>query len=855
MSELTSPKIGAKLLEHFLRSEDLNQRLGDFEEVYISISSKSGVRAARLWYGRQILKSLPGLIFNSLIWSIVMFKNYLKISLRNLLRYRGYSFLNIAGLTVGMACFILLILWVNDEISYDRFHENFQNIYRIVVEKPSSNLLNISPRTPAPLASSLKEEFPEIVHATLYDEVRWRIQQGDDKNSVFREEGGVTDPEFFKIFSFEFVRGDPEKAFINPLSVVLTEELAAKYFGNDDPVGKTIIFDEKYSCTVTGVLRNIPENSHIRFSYLVPFEFLTHRGQDLDTWTVSHFYTYVLLREESNFQVVNRKVADILKRHSPNLENKLVFQPLKKIHLYSLDGGGLFIYVYIFFAVALFILIIACVNYMNLVTAQNNTRAGEIGLRKVVGAQRSDIIKQFFVESILTSSLAIICALIIVYLVLPVFNNLSGKQIFLLTSGNIGILSAITGFILFVSIVSGSYPSLFLSSFHPVKILKGTLTQGIKRVIFRKVLVTLQFILSISLMIGAAIVAAQIHFIKNKNLGYEKENLIHLEMNIDSIDQYETVKNELLNNPDIPKVTATNSRLIYLGMETTGIDWEGRNPDKKVNIQLRTVDHDYLETFQMEMAQGRFFSREYPSDAAGGYIINEAAVKAMGIETPVGKWFSYGDKRGTIIGIVKDFHFHSLHDSIEPLVFFIDPNWSWYLFARINSENIAGALETLENNWERINPGKPFEYSFLNETINSLYGTEQQMGKIINYFTIIAVFIAGLGLFGLASFMAEQRTKEVGIRKVLGASVAEIIGLLTKEFLKWVIVANIIAWPLAYVVMKNWLHNFAYRMDLNAHLWIFLLSGLSALIIALLTVSYQAIRAALTNPAEALRFE
>jgi len=853
--KIKPPKICEWILSRLLRTEEQRHRLGDFDEVFYRLIDKKGIKKARRWYCYQIIKSLPGFMKNSFYWRKGMLNNYVKIAFRNLIRHKGYTVINIAGLAAGTACCLMLLLWAHDELSYDRFHNHYRDIYRIVVEKPSETVLNISPRTPAPLAPSLKGEFPEIVHATLYDEIRWRIKKKEDSKNVFYEEGGVTNSDFFKIFSFEFLKGKPENVFNNPLSVVLTEELAEKCFGKEEPLGQTIIFDDNYSCTVTGVLKNIPENSHIRFSYLVPFDFLVHRGQQLDTWRRSHFYTYVLLRENSDYRVVNQKTADILQEHGENVQDKLVFQPLSNIHLHRLEGGGPIIYVYIFFAVALFIVLIASVNYVNLITARSSTRAGEVELRKVVGAQRSDIIKQFFTESLLTSIISIVFSVVMVYLLLPVFNDISGKHISLLSPGNITLISGIIGSMLCVSIIAGSYPSLFLSTSNPVKVLKGSVFLGMKKVALRKVLLTLQFVLSVSLMIGAAMVANQLHFIRNKNLGYEKANLIYMDMGSMSGEQYETVKHELMQNPAILSVTASNSRLLQLGMETTGIDWEGRNPERRVNIQLRTVDYDYLKTFKMEMVQGRFFSRDFSSDASEGFIINEAAAGAMGIDSPIGKWFSVGDRRGTIIGIVKDFHFHSLHDRIEPLVFYMDSNWNWYLFARVNYENINSALETIEDNWERINPGKPFTYSFLDESVDNLYITERHMGRIINYFTVFAIFIGCLGLFGLSSFAASQRTKEIGVRKVLGASIAGIVTLLTKEFLTLVIVANGIAMPLAYLIMRRWLHNFAYRMNINNHVWVFFLVGILSLFIALLTMSFQSVRAARANPAITLKCE
>ena len=790
-----------------------------------------------------------------------MFRNYLKSGFRNLKRHKIYSFINIFGLAVGMACAIIILLWIQDELSYDRFHENANNIYRVVEKwQYSSGEMDYNRVTPGPLAPVLKADYPEIILSTRYfgSFEKWQLTY-DEKS--YLSPGGSVDNDFFSIFTFPFVKGNPQTAFPKPHSMVITEDLAKKLFGDDDPLGE-IIHLEQRTFEITGILENIPRNSHLRFDFLIPCEVFSSY---MEAWTNNNCYTYVLLQKNQSHKKLSEKIAGVIQKNSPTSTETLYLQPLNQIHLYALEGGGLISYVYIFSALAFFILLIACINFMNLSTARSAKRFKEIGIKKVVGSSRLQLIKQFLSESTLFSLVAFACAVVLVELLLPVINSMLGMQLKMHFSG--GLFLSLAGIAILTGILSGSYPAFFLSSFHPVAVLKGHLSltpfrqrgtrkdsSGFSRgSTFRRILVVTQFSLSILFIVCASVVYNQLHFIKKRELGFNKEHIVHLRMRGELRQKYEAIKNELLKNSNILNVTVTDRTPVMWSNSTDEVNWEGKRADEKIGIGVRMVDYDYLKTFQMEMAQGRFFSKEFPTDATEGYIVNEAAVKAMGMKSPLDKRFSMWERDGKIIGVIKDFHTESLHEEIEPFVLLIWPDWYGWMSVKLKADNISGALGFLENKIKEFVPGYPLEYQFLDEEINNLYKTEQLTGKIIIYITLLALIISCLGLFGLASFTAEQRTKEIGIRKVLGASVSGIVVLLSREFTKWVAIASLIAWPIAYFAMNRWLQNFVYRTSIGW--WSFFLAAALALVIALITVSYQAIKAATSNPVDALKYE
>jgi len=787
-------------------------------------------------------------------------KNYLKVAIRNIIRHKGYSIINIAGLAVGMACFIMISLWVLDEKSYDNFHENADDIYRVVEEQRVSadNTLRVSV-TPGPLGQALIDDFPEIENfcRLKYFPINILFQINDNNYNENTVE--FADQSVFDMFTFQFIKGEPETALTDKYSLVMTERMAKKYFGDDDPIGQIVIVNNDWNLKVTGIIEEVPHNSHLKFDFLIPFEILADVGLDLNQWGNNSFHTYVQLEENANYDAINTKITSYIKKHDPETYTYLSLQPLSKIHLHSdyiadVPGHGNITYVYIFSAIAIFVLIIACINYMNLATARASKRAREIGLRKVVGAERLQIVKQFLGESIIISLIALGLALILVELFLPTLNNIFSRSLSLNFGENTNLIFLLIGIVIITGIVAGSYPSLILSSFNPVKVLKSSSVMASSGAKLRKALVLIQFSLSIILIIGTIIVYEQIEYIRNKNLGFDTEHVVYMETSNDLRDKYQSFKNELLNHPDILNITYSSDLPMGMSTSTDGVNWDGKDTETEVSMYVTGVDFGYIKTFNMEIAQGRDFSEDFGTDSSSAYIVNEAAAKYISSsESPVGQRFALWQIEGTVIGVVKDYNFRSLHNQIEPMVLQIGIMRNSYISVKISSENIPTTIETLKKVCNKYAPENPFEYSFLDDTFADQYRNEMQIGSIVRYFTVMAIFIACLGLFGLSSFTAEQRTREIGVRKVLGASVANIILKFSLEFVKWVLLANIVAWPIAWYAMSKWLHGYAYRTQIS---WtVFVYSAIIGLGVVILTVSYQAIKAALANPVKSLRHE
>jgi putative ABC transport system permease protein len=851
------PLLAKWLLRRLVDKDIIYSVLGDFDEIYASIANHDGVFHAKLWYWKQVLKSIPLFIGDSLYWRFHMFQNYLKVAFRKMMRQKVFSLINIAGLSIGMAVCILIFLWVQDELNYDKFHQNAKNICRIVLNDQNYGVK--WPVVSIPVAPTLKQQYPEILEAVRVSDFRGLITHEDKK---FDEIGAYVDPSFFEIFSFPLKRGNPEKALLSPSSILISEEMAEKLFGKEDPLGKSLKLNQNLDLTVTGVLENFPENSYFDLDFIAPFEIFEQRDPDPSNWGRFGLYTYTLLQDNTSIKQLETKIAGLLQEHDVREGPKLQLEPLTRIRLYAADGGGDIRYVFIFSIIAIFILVIACINFMNLATARSSTRAIEIGMRKVTGARRTDLVKQFFGESVLISFMALVFAITLVFLLLPTLNNLAAKNLSLNSQGNGNIIFGFVGIVLFAGFLAGSYPALFLSALKPVHILRGALVPtrgGAKKAIFRKILVVSQFAISIFLIVSTFTIFQQLRFIQNRNLGYQKDHIISVPLRGNVSQQYEAFKNELLKDSRITHATATSEIPVTIGKIHTGYEWEGKDPKKEARMTEVIVDHDFIETFDMTITQGRDFSNDYSSDSTEAYILNEAAAKNMELDSPVGKRFSApiheGMREGTIIGVVQDFHFQPLHDAIDPLVMFIHPGNFNYICIRIRPDvaELSGIIGYIEDSWNKFAPNFPFQYSFLDARFDRLYRDEQTTGRIIGYFTFLAIFISCLGLFGLAAQIAEQRTKEIGIRKVLGASVAGIILLLTKDFMKWIVAANAIAWPTAYFAMNKWLQNFAYRTGMGID--IFILAAAIAFIIASLTVGFQAVKAAIADPVVSLRYE
>ncbi|UCE18445.1 MAG: ABC transporter permease [Gemmatimonadota bacterium] len=800
-----------------------------------------------------------------------MFHNHLRVAFRILLKNKVFSSINISGLAIGIACCILISLWIQDELSYDGFHEHKENIFRVVTVFRNDGTEVYGEQTPAPLAFTLKNTFPEIEKSTtvcgswVTGNLRTTIAVGD--NSFYTDNLILTDSSFFEIFSFPFLYGEKATALSDPNTVVLTSSVANRCFGDVDPLNKTIHIDGN-PVIVSGIIEDIPDNSHLQFDVVLPLTHVrnTDRGFFLNKWDSYGFSTYVLLRGGTPVRELDAKIDDLIIKNDPFFgatAGHIFLQSLSRIRLFNVDGSaGLARYVYIFATIAVIVLLIACINYMNLSTARSEKRSKEIGLRKVVGSRRTLIIRQFFSESFLYAFISFLISLGIVIIFLPHFNELTGKRIDF-TIMNPGLIVGAILAALFTGIVSGSYPALYLSSFLPIDIFKKSTHSGIGKSLVRKSLVVLQFTLSIALIICMMIVSHQVGFMRHAEIGFSKENIITLPVNGSIENRLESFRHELKKNPNILDVAFKSSSSLRSGATSGTISWEGKDPDLQINWCHPMVDHDYFHTLNMKIVEGRDFSRDNQSDQKQGFILNEEAVRQSGLQQPVGKSISVNGRTGIIIGVVQNAQLNSLRFQVQPEVYHLSQTFRekfQTLFIKLGSaenntkfSSLRTLLTHIEHVWKQFMPGAPFEYRFLDETIEDLYRAEMRVSGILNYFTLLAVFLSCLGLYGLTSFMAEQRRKEIGVRKVLGASIPGIVIAFSREFTKWVFLANIIAWPLAYYVMNRWLENFSYRVKLGIET--FLLAAFLALTVALLTVSYQSLKAALANPVESLRYE
>ncbi|MBU8892302.1 MAG: ABC transporter permease [Bacteroidales bacterium] len=783
-----------------------------------------------------------------------MFKNYLLIAYRFIIRYKGYSFINILGLATGLACTIIIYLWVLDELNFDTFHKNYDNIYRIVQNQQNGEFKVAA--TCAPMGPKFEEEFPEILESARYRPyTRTALFSHGDKN--FYESGfGYADPEFFEIFSFNIIEGSLKGFADHTTSLIITSEMAEKYFGDENPIGKAITINKGTIYTVAAVIDNIPANSHIQFDAIAPFARLYETGWLLN-WNNNYYYAYVLCDENIDYRSMEEKFhVSMEEEFDYEFDEAYYLQPLSEIHLKSDFNIDLYShtetryqYVYLFIVVGIIIILIVIINYMNLSTARATRRAREVGIRKVVGAKRMQLIGQFLGESLILTFISYFIAIIFTELLLPSINNLTGKVLDISYS-NPEFVIGIFVILIFTGIVSGSYPAFYLSSFIPVNVLKGNVKSG--STLFRKVLVIFQFSLSVILIIGTFFIYKQLKFIQSKNLGIDKELLLYTSFKGKLYDNYFPFKAELKKLNNVLNVTYSNNIPTYTVNSTSGVNWEGNDSNEGMLMHRYVVDHDYVSTFNVDIIDGRDFDITLPTDSAN-YILNEATIRVMGMEDPVGKWFNLWGMKGTIIGVMKDFNFKSLHKPVEPLMLYITKDIYGYMFIKISSNDIQGTIREINDLWTQFNGEFPMDFKFLDDEYEKLYTAEQKLGKLFSVFAAIAVFLSCLGLFGLASYMTERRTKEIGIRKVFGASSTTVTRLLTWEFTKWVIISTVIAWPVAYIFLNRWLQNFAFRTDLDYY--IFVLAGILVLLIAQLSVLFQTYRASRANPAKILKYE
>ena len=812
-----------------------------------------------------------------------MLKNYLKIAVRNILRQGIYSFINIIGLAVGIACCILILLFVRYELSYDKFNKKADRIYRVTREwfnEDETSSLHLA-RVAPPIGPLLKNDFPQIV----LEETRL-LQDGNvplkvSEKSFIEDRFFWSEQSTFKIFTVHFIEGNENNALSEPKSIVITQSMAKKYFGNGDALGKTIKYRDLGELKVTGVINDVPENSHLKYDFLASFITLYDtsiigRKTLEENWSSNNYLTYILLTQNIPIEELKNKVpafidkyvSQVIRRENGQMPAKalhnyttLHFQKLADIHLHShltteIEENGDIKNVYIFSAIAFFVLLIACINFMNLATARSSKRSREIGIRKVLGAYRQQLMKQFIGESMITVFISLFLSIIIVEISLKPFSNFSSRDLQFNIISDPYLVLGIFLLTILVGFISGSYPALMLSSFKPVTVLKGSQILS-RKSMFRMVLVIVQFTISIILIIAMGVVFQQMQYVTNKDLGYNKDHLIILSSNKKIKENLNSFKSQLLRDPDIKMVTS--SRLVPSNMLLNS--WRGSifdgNKTVPLNFRLavQEVDYDFFKTYQIKFTSGRDFSKNYATDDSAAFILNESAVHQLGwnAQQTIGKRMKYGDRNGRIIGVVHNFNFESLHNQIVPIIFLITKTGNNQVTVRISGKNIPATLDFLKKKWKEYRPDYPFDYTFLDNQLAGLYSKDQKIGDVFGIFAVIAIIIACLGLFGLASYTAEVRTKEIGIRKVLGAKVSGIVALLSKEFLLLILIANLIAWPLSYYFMNKWLNEFAYKTRFS--FWLFIAAGVIAMIITILTISYQSIKAAIANPVKSLRYE
>ena len=801
-----------------------------------------------------------------------MFKNYFKTAWRNIRKNKLFSTINILGLSIGIATCFIIMLYVQDELSYDRFNDKADRIYRIAFKANINGGKILEGNVMPPVAAVLKNDYPEVEEATRLN------LNGDTKitynNKTFKESKlAIVDSNFFSVFTLPFIKGNSKTALMEPHNIVLTKDMAHKYFNPEEPIGKLLKIDNEVF-KVAGVIDNIPANSHFHFDFFVPLSDLPYARDP--SWMSSGMFTYIVLKKGYDYKKLETKFPGMVEKYmGPQIQQQMgislsqfktkgnelgfILQPLTSIHLYSetnfeLEPGGNGSYVYIFGAIAIFMLAVACINFINLSTAGASKRAKEVGVRKVAGSGKRQLISQFLSESILITLFALIIAFVLIEIALPAFNNISGKHL----SFNVKPMLAFIALGLLVGIIAGIYPAFYLSSFKPIAVLKGKLTSNNKSFGLRSSLVVFQFFISVALIISTIVVYQQMKFIQNKKLGYDKEQIITLPNSYALGKNEQVYKEEMLKDSRIVNATASSYKPAGPSNNNNALAYPEGHDNQLMKTVEYHVDENYIPTFGMQMAAGRNFSKDFATDSLG-MIINESAAKAFGWGTlnAVGKTIiRQNSDKGTnipfhVVGVVKDFNFKSLHEAISPLLMTLQPEGG--LIFKIKTTDVAGLLATMKKQWDSYNTDEPFTYTFMDDLFNKTYSAEQKTGTILNIFSLLIIFVACLGLFGLATYTAEQRTKEIGIRKVLGASVIQVTQMLSKEFIRLVLIASLIAFPAAWWAMNKWLQSFAYRINISW--WVFVVAGFAALLIALATVSFQAIKAAIANPVKSLRTE
>ncbi len=783
-----------------------------------------------------------------------MGKYNLKFTFRNLLRFRIYSIINILGLSVGMACVILIYLWVKDELSFDRFHTDIENIYRIVQTQYYTGDEKFEVEvTQLGMAKYVKENIPGVIHSARY--TRWAMDfLIQYENKSFIEKIHMVDPEFLEIFSFPLIKGDKRNVLKEPYSIVLTKEMSGKIFGEEDPIGKIVTINNKYAFTITGIISKPPKNSHILFDFLIPITFYKDLGRDLDDMGNNFLYTYLKMNEGVNIDDAGKKLTGLLCERRKDSNEKCVkyyLQPVKRIYLYPVWGGGPIKTIKIFSLIAFLILLIACINFINLSTALASGRFKEIGIKKVVGAGRKKLIIQYYIEVFLLVFISLFIAFIITESLLPVFNELTGKKISIELNNPVFILATISVIVITV-FLAGTYPALYISSPSAARVIKGDIYFSREKVLLREILVIIQFSISIILIINTIIINKQLVYIQNRELGIDKENIVCIPLRGNLTGKYKVFKDELLKDRNILSVTFSQHKPTGVYSNSGGWNWPGKPSDVDPLVTNTSVDYDYASTFNIKMNKGSFFPKRTYDDTSS-VVINKTFADIIGIEQLIGEILTVWNYKVRVAGIVEDYNFKPAYSEVEPIALYISPENFEYVLIKILSKDINKTVKFIEDLHHKYNSAYPFEYNFLDDDYNSLYWGEKQRRKIFSYFAFLSIFISCLGLFGLSSFIINRSIKEIGIRKVNGASVISILMKYIRSFSKWIVISVIISFPVAYFTMNKWLQNYAYRTDKSW--WVFALAGTIAFVIALLTVSWQSWRAASRNPVESLRYE
>jgi putative ABC transport system permease protein len=862
---LQIPALANLILKKMSLYNEKHSIIEDFETTYQEIAKTEGIFKAYSWCWMSVIRSLSEYMKLTFKWRLSMLNSYLKISLRILLRNKSFSFINIAGLSAGLACTLLIVLWVQYEFSFDKFHSNYNNLYRVVTDFERGNQKMTETMVPVPLGDELKNTYPEITHAAIFTEYsQFRIEAGGKVG--FNQQAGFTEPDFFELFSFPLVSGDPKTCLKDKNSIVFTEKTAEYYFGDKNPIGETVLFGvKKFPLEVTGVIKDPPDNSHIQFKVLVPVDprYGVIGGKNLTSWESNVWSLYLLARSDIDPASFTNKISELYKTHhvdktrfAENIRSRL--QPLKNIHMKSdvdFDTSNHFItdikYVYIFVSIAAVVFIIACLNFMCMATARSARREKEVGIRKISGAFKTDLVRQFMSESFVLVIISFVFAIGLVYLLLPLLNEISGKEINFALLNKWHILISACLVTIITGLFSGSYPALYLSSLKPASLFRGYSLSGRKSGFnLRKLLVTVQYLFTIALLFVSLVLFKQMNFISNKDLGFSYENVVSLDLP-GGIDHFEAVKNEILIHHNVISVTqGIRPSLRDQGHSAHNIDWEGKEADFKIGFDWLAVSYDYDKTFGMTLKEGRFFSKAHPEDTSN-YVLNETAVKAMNLKDPIGKKFGNKKTEGKIIGVIKDFHFSSLRKKIRPL--FLAFSEYFGLSVKIRPENQNETIKHLAAVWEKFEPEEPFAYSFFDESIQRMYMNERKTEKLMQYFTFLTILIFFMGLFGLIGYVSQQRTKEIGIRKILGASTSNITSMIFKDFIKLLLIASVFSFPVGYYIGAKWLENFAYRINIGVGIFIIIFIFIFSF--SFMIVFFQTFRVALINPSDTLRYE